>query len=176
MALVLWLTGLSGSGKTTLAEYAAKELSEKKTSSTIIDGDDVRDSYPEKLGFSKVDILKNNRYIVELCQKKSDLFDVIFVPVISPYEESRAHALKTLGKSCSIIYLNADLASVEKRDVKGLYKKARAGIINNMIGLADSNPYQVPSSPDLILSTGLNGDAPEASLKQLLAFIEQKLC
>lgn len=155
-SLVFWFTGLSGSGKTTVAE-AVKPLLEKAGYSVLIlDGDDVRNRLHVNLGFSEEDIKMNNYLIIELCKKYRDKYDIIFVPVISPYIYSRKEAKRLLGKKCFEIYFSADLETVMKRDVKGLYTKAKNNEINNLIGYSPSNKYEPPQNPDFVISTGVD--------------------
>ena len=173
-AKVYWFTGLSGSGKTTVAEAVAKKLRVTKNLSVkIFDGDTVRDKYHTSLGFSHEHIKLNNELIVKMCEEHSSL-DVILVPVISPFEESRKLAKKTL-KSCYIIYFSANLDSVIRRDVKGLYVKAKEGIIDDLIGFSEKNPYQVPKNPDLIIDSSIGKDNVEDSVQKLFEFISNTL-
>ena len=153
-AQVFWFTGLSGAGKTTLAEAAAVLLEREGFSVLQLDGDQIRRQLHQGLGFSKDDIKKNNELIVELCIAQRDAYDAIFVPIISPFRESRALARARLIPGFHEIYANADLRCVVERDVKGLYAKAARGLIKDMIGYAPDCPYEPPLAPEFIVKTG----------------------
>jgi len=169
MKKVFWFTGLSGSGKTSLAKNLKALLADTPLRVEIIDGDAVRDSYVKPLGFSKEDILLNNKLIAEMCKKMLETADLILVPVISPYEEGRELAKQIIGDNYfSLIYCSAPLEVVTERDIKGLYKKASEGHIKNMIGMSESNPYIIPKSADVEVNSGT--EVLEESSKKLLEF------
>ncbi len=171
--LVFWFTGLSGSGKTTVAT-AVKELLEAAGRTVLIlDGDDVRKRLHVHLGFSEADIKQNNRLIAGLCQEALSRYDVIMVPIISPYRVSRAEARLLLGKRFFEIFFAADLETVMQRDVKGLYKLARENRIHNLIGYSPSNIYEPPESPDLIVDSRI--ETIEGSTDKLYGFILAEL-
>ena len=152
--VVLWFTGLSGSGKTTLGNALQKELEFRNKKVTILDGDYVRKTINRHLDFSRRGIQENNRIIAELAREKSVFNDVVLVPIISPNHENRARARKIIGENFLEIFIDCSLSVCEKRDIKGLYKKARAGEIENFIGLSELNPYERPSNPDITVRTG----------------------
>ena len=166
---VLWFTGLSGSGKTTLANLLKEKLEKKGIKTAIFDGDAVREKITRHLGFSKEDIWINNKTIAELVVENKDKFDVIIVPVISPYREHREKVREIIGNSFNEIYIKASLEECMKRDVKGLYKKALEGEIDNMIGFSEKNPYQPPRNPELVIDT--EKLSTEESLNKLLDFL-----
>jgi adenylyl-sulfate kinase len=172
-ALVFWFTGLSGAGKTTLATAVKTLLESRNYSVLILDGDDVRKHHNVKLGFTEEDIKKNNKLIAELCANKRKNHDVILVPIISPYKVSRRKARNLLGKGFFEIYLSADLETVIRRDVKGLYNKALQNEIDNMIGISKSNAYEPPTKPDLIIDSGC--DDVEESTAELYKFIIKQM-
>jgi len=154
-ARVFWCTGLSGSGKTTLSEAVSTILEKKGYQVKLLDGDVVRESYGKSLGFSKEDILLNNKIIADLTVKSMSDYDAIIVPVISPFEEGRELAKKIIGeKDFSLIYFSASLESVSTRDIKGLYAKAKKGIIKDMIGFHDCSPFETPVSCSLEIDSG----------------------
>lgn len=153
MGIVLWFTGLSGSGKTTLALLLHDALQEKDKTVCILDGDAVRGTHARKLGFSREDLRENNRIFIELAREKSELHDFVLVPKISPNREDREAARETLGKSFLEVFVDCPLPVCEDRDAKGLYKKARAGEIENFIGVSESSPYEEPEVPDIIVRT-----------------------
>ena len=108
-ALIFWFTGLSGSGKTTIASAAKTLLEEDGYSVLILDGDDVRNRLHTYLGFSREDIIKNNSQIVDLCLKYRKNYDIIMVPIISPYKTSRYYAYKKLNPGFYEVYCHADI-------------------------------------------------------------------
>lgn len=172
-AAVLWFTGLSGAGKTTVALAAKEKLEEEGYRVLVLDGDVVRATFNCHLGFTDVDIKMNNELIVDMCLSNRNNIDIIFVPIISPYQESRQGAKVRLGKEFYEIYFNASLSVVSKRDIKGLYAKAQAGELRNMIGVASSNPYEAPANPDLRIDSG--SEPVEVSVRRLLDFIRERI-
>ncbi len=151
MKLVLWFTGLSGSGKTTIANKLKEKPADKKV--LILDGDVIREKLHTQLGFSRDDIRENNRLIAELAKKELERYDIILVPIISPYRDDRAMARRIIGAAFQEVFINAPLQECIRRDVKGLYKKALDNEIKDFIGIAESNPYQPPERPDLEVFT-----------------------
>lgn len=148
-AAVVWFTGLSGSGKTTLATALASRLQGRGFSVEHLDGDEVRKIIPH-LGFNREDrmaFLKQMAFLAARLEKNNVIVVASFV---SPYVESRRFA-RSLCKNFFEIYLSTPLEICERRDVKGLYKKARAGEIPNFSGVGDV--FETPESPDLILDT-----------------------
>jgi adenylylsulfate kinase len=172
--VIFWCTGLSGSGKTTLANHAKKDLEETGISVMIVDGDKVRSSYKEKLGFGRSDIEKNNMHIVTICESERKNYDVLIVPVISPIDEVRKITRKKLEPFYYSIYLSCDLNSLTNRDPKGLYDKAKKGEIANLIGYSPSNPYDIPMDADFTLNTSSSSTLDE-SKKAFGSFIIKKL-
>lgn len=169
-AQIIWLTGLSGSGKSTLAQLVSDLLSADGSRTWILDGDEVRACYPEKLGFTRQEIMLNNRNILSMCTANSDKYDVIIVPVISPYRESREQARQTLGGAYHEVYVDASIRTLGQRDTKGLYAMAAEGKINNLIGVSEASPYEVPENPELHIVT--DSQAPEASAHTLYTYIK----
>ncbi len=157
MANVIWLTGMSGSGKSTLAEYIKDTYQKEGCNICIIDGDDIRGKDIDKLGFGRKDVEVNNLRIAKLCfELKDSEFDLILVPVISPYEEVRQKTRKILEPNFHLIYLKTDISILKSRDTKGLYAAADRGEIQDLIGYSDVNPYDEPIDPELIIS--MSGD------------------
>lgn len=171
-AFIFWFTGLSGSGKTTVATGIKSLLGSHDYSVLILDGDDVRERLHVNLGFTEQDIKKNNSLIADLCHTYRNDYDVILVPIISPYDISRKQVRAFLGDGFFEVYFSADLASVIKRDVKGLYEKAKRHEINNLIGYSPSNIYEPPQSPDFVVNSGY--DSVEKSVSELYKFIMEK--
>jgi len=170
-ANVLWFTGLSGAGKTTIAAGAREELLKTGKRVKVYDGDEVRNHINKHLDFTPEHIEENNRVIAELCRRdaESGLYDYIFAPVISPFERCRSIAKDMIGESFRLIYVKVSVDEAVKRDTKGLYKKALAGEIDNLIGLGNGVPYEPPEGPDLVLDT--EAEDAGSSIKRLLVFI-----
>ena len=171
-AYLLWFTGLSGSGKSTLANLVEMESHEKGLSTYILDGDNVRQGLNKDLSFAPQDRSENIRRIAEISNLMLDAGVVTLAAFVSPYIEDREAVKQIVGPDNVIeIYVNTSLAECERRDVKGLYKKARAGEIKNMTGI--SAPYEAPIHPDLEVVT--DGHPIEKSVKTILEFINKKL-
>jgi|TARA_B110000008_G_C16968226_1_gene562900 adenylylsulfate kinase len=145
---------MSGSGKSTLAQHVKQYFELEGYKVHIIDGDDIRDNDSQKLGFEYKDVEINNNRIAKLClESKANGLDLVIVPVISPYQEIRRKIRKMLEPDFHLVYLETDLDELVKRDTKGLYKLARAGVIKDLIGYSENNPYEIPSNPDLVINT-----------------------
>jgi len=172
--LVFWLTGLSGSGKTTIVNNVVEKLSKSNKKIKVYDGDIIRKEISKHLSFNPEDIKENNRIIMGLCYQNINegYYDYIFVPIISPFSESRDLAREYLGRNFSLIYINASLDKVIQRDVKGLYQKALVGEIQNFIGISESVPYQAPDNADLVLDT--DRDDLDNCVKKFQSFIALK--
>ena len=171
-AYLLWFTGLSGSGKSTLANLVEMELHKKGLSTYILDGDNVRQGINKDLSFSHQDRSENIRRIAEISTLMLDAGVLTLAAFVSPYIKDRDAVKQIVGQDNVLeIYVNTSLAACERRDVKGLYKKARAGEIKNMTGI--SAPYQAPLNPDIEVVT--DGQPIEKSVKTILEFINKKL-
>ena len=163
---------MSGSGKSTLAEYIKDTYQKEGYSVRIIDGDDIRDRDVEKLGFGRKDVEVNNLRIAKLClDSKDSEFDLILVPVISPYDEVRKRTRSLLEPYYHLVYVEADIDSLKKRDTKGLYKAADQGLINDLIGYSEINPYDKPSDADFVINTN-NNTLLNDSKQSLLGFVK----
>ena len=150
--LVVWFTGLSGSGKSTIASEVEEELVARKKAVYWLDGDNLRFGLNSDLGFSEKDRKENIRRLAEVAAIFKDAGIIILVSAISPYKEMRNFARMKAGGSGFIeVYEKADITTCEKRDTKGLYKKARTGEIVNFTGV--SSPYEEPENPDLVIDT-----------------------
>ena len=150
---VAWFTGLSGSGKSTISEQTALILRNQGQSVQVLDGDAVRKTHQPPLGFSPEDIRENNRLMVKLCQESISEYDVILVPIISPFRGSRHHARRMLGQAFVEVYIKASLDEVMRRDPKGLYRQVREGSLSGFVGIDSQVPYEPPENPELILDT-----------------------
>lgn len=149
--LTLWFTGLSGSGKSTLANEVEKRLLAKGHHTMLLDGDNVRHGLNRNLGFKEQDRVENIRRIAEVGKLMNDAGLVVLASFISPYEMDRNNAREILGDSYVEIFVNTPLEVCERRDMKGLYKKARAGEIPNFTGI--SSPYEEPKRPEIEIDT-----------------------
>lgn len=146
---VLWLIGLSGAGKTTIANELSKMLSQLEIKNERLDGDVVRDVFP-KTGFSRKDRINHNKRIAWLASILERNGICSLVSFISPYEESRKYTREICNNYIEV-YVSTCLEECEKRDVKGLYKKARSGEINNFTGIDD--PFEQPKNSEIIIDT-----------------------
>lgn len=171
-AFLIWFTGLSGSGKSTLANAVEVELYKKGISTYTLDGDNVRQGINKDLGFSPEDRTENVRRIAEISNLMIDAGIVTLAAFISPYFEDRENIKTIVGDDrFTEIYVNTSLEECERRDVKGLYKKAREGKITNMTGI--SAPYEAPVNPDLEIKTDYQ--SIETSVQVILDFIVKKI-
>lgn len=153
-SLVVWFTGLSGSGKSTLAHAVEERLHQRGKRTFVLDGDNIRHGLCADLGFSIADREENIRRIGAVSQLFVEAGVIVLTAFISPLHTDRAKVRKLLGRDDFIeIYCRCPLDVCESRDVKGLYKKAKQGLIPNFTGI--SSPYEDPISPDLILDTHL---------------------
>jgi len=167
---------MSGSGKSTLASYIEHLYKKKQYKVYTIDGDEVRDKDKEKLGFDREGVLKNNLRIAKLCLKlKNQGFNIVLVPVISPYEEVRDKVRSILDPNLHLVYVKADIDSLKKRDTKGLYSAADKGLINNLIGYSKINPYDEPHNAEIVIDTSI-GVSLKTSKNKLLRYIEECIC
>ncbi|OEH92148.1 adenylyl-sulfate kinase [Bacillus solimangrovi] len=149
--LTLWFTGLSGSGKSTLANAVEKRLVSLGHHTMLLDGDNVRHGLNKNLGFKESDRVENIRRIAEVAKLMNDAGLITLTSFISPYDSDRQSAREVIGKEYIEIYVSTPLEECEKRDVKGLYKKARTGEIPNFTGI--SSPYEAPENPEIEIDT-----------------------
>jgi adenylylsulfate kinase len=148
----LWMTGLPGSGKSTLATILKSKLESQGRRVEILDGDEVRKGLSRDLGLSRED-REEHAWRVSFVSKLLARNGVVaIVALISPYRTSRESARQMIGDERFVeVYVKASLAACEKRDPKGLYKKARSGEITNMTGI--QHPYEEPENPDIVVET-----------------------
>ena len=167
----VWLTGLSGSGKSTVAVAAEQALIRGGHAAYVLDGDNVRHGLNQNLGFSPEDRTENIRRIGEVAKLFADAGLIVLTSFISPYREDRdrVRALHDAGRFLEV-FVDADLATCEARDVKGLYKKARAGEIPEFTGI--SAPYEAPERAELVLDTAAHD--VDACVAELLACLEHR--
>lgn len=152
--MCIWFTGLSGSGKSTLANELEQKLFDFGNHVYVLDGDNLRLGLCSDLGFSEVDRAENIRRVAEVAKLMVDAGLIVLVTLISPFNNDRKMA-KEMFRSGEFVevYLSTPLSVCESRDPKGLYKKARAGKIDNFTGI--SSRYEVPEAPDLVINTDL---------------------
>ncbi len=164
-ACCLWFTGLSGSGKSTIANLIEKRLFALGRHTYILDGDNVRHGLNRDLGFTEADRVENIRRVAEVARLMVDAGLITIVSFISPFKAEREFARERFAKSDFLeIFVDTPLDLCESRDPKGLYKKARAGQIENFTGI--SSPYEAPENPELCLHTG--AATPEALVEDIL--------
>ena len=169
--LCLWLTGLSGSGKSTVARLAAGQLRDRGHRVEVLDGDDVRQNLCAGLGFSREDRDVNVRRIAWVADLLARNGVITFVAAVSPFRGPRDEARARMGGRFVEVYVKASVEECERRDVKGLYEKARAGEIEAFTGVSD--PYEEPLAPELQVDT--EQDSPEASAAKLVALVEERV-
>ena len=151
--MVLWFTGLSGSGKSTLANALNEVLHRDGLSTYILDGDNIRHGLCKDLGFSDKDREENIRRIGEVANLFMNAGIITITAFVSPFIRDRNKVREIIGSKDFIeVYCAADIDVCEKRDTKGLYKKARLGDIKNFTGI--SSPYEAPENPEIIVDTG----------------------
>ena len=151
MPMTLWFTGLSGAGKSTIANALEKRLVEMGKHTMLLDGDNIRLGLNNDLGFEQQDRIENIRRVAEVAKLMNDAGLIVLTAFISPYESDRESAREIIGTDFLEIYISTPLEECERRDTKGLYKKARLGEISDFTGI--SSPYEIPEKPDLILDT-----------------------
>ena len=161
----IWFTGLSGSGKSALANELEKLLVSQGKHTMLLDGDNVRLGINKDLGFNDYDRTENIRRVAEICKLMNEAGIIVITAFISPFLADRKLAEEIIGEDMFIeIYVSTPLEECERRDVKGLYKKARAGEIPNFTGI--NSPYEVPDNPDIEIDTS-SGNAIEMAEKIL---------
>ena len=165
---VVWFTGLSGSGKSTIARAMEERLAKAGRLAYVLDGDNIRHGLCQDLGFGDADRTENIRRIGHTAALFVDAGVIVLTAFISPFRADRAKAREAIGANDFVeVFVDAPLATCEQRDPKGLYKKARAGQIQDFTGI--SSPYEPPLQPDLRLR---NGERP---LAEVVAEVETLL-
>jgi adenylylsulfate kinase len=168
--VTVWMTGLSASGKSTIACILEQMLLHKKKHAYRLDGDNVRMGLNKNLGFSAEDRAENIRRIGEVAKLFTDAGVIAITSFISPYKKDRdaARALNKPGEFIEV-YINVSLEAAEKRDPKGLYKKARAGQIKGFTGIDD--PYEAPEKAEITIDTETM--SPAEAAQNILAYLER---
>ena len=169
---ILWLTGLSGAGKTTIANNLERIIFDQDKLVLVLDGDKIRAGLSSDLGFSAKDRFENVRRVGEVARLFTDTGFIVIVAFISPFRKDRdsIRMAMALGRFVEI-FVDSPLEICEKRDVKGLYKKARAGIIEDFTGI--SSPYEPPLSPEIHLRT--DKEAINESVNKVLNYLKSTL-
>ena len=171
-AFLIWFTGLSGSGKSTIANALENELHTRNISTYSLDGDNIRQGINKDLEFSAEHRTENIRRIAEVAHLFVDAGLVTIASFVSPFLKDREDVKKIVGEDKFIeIYVSTSLEECERRDVKGLYKKARKGEITNMTGI--SAPYEAPIDAELEIDT--ERQSVEDSVQAILQLIEKRL-
>lgn len=169
---VIWLTGLSGAGKTTLGVNLEKKLFNQGYLTQVLDGDNIRSGINKNLKFTEEDRAENIRRIAEVNKLLVNCGIITINCFISPTNKMRHKAIEIIGKENFIeVYVNAPLKVCEKRDVKGLYKKARKGEIKNFTGI--DSPFEAPDNPDIEIRTDLL--SIEEATEKLFEFVVSKV-
>jgi adenylylsulfate kinase len=168
--VTVWMTGLSASGKSTIACILEQMLLHKKKHAYRLDGDNIRHGLNKNLGFSAEDRAENIRRIGEVAKLFSDAGVIAITSFISPYRKDRDAVRAGMGPGEFVeVYVNVSLATAEKRDPKGLYKKARAGQLKGFTGIDD--PYEAPEKPEIVIDTETT--SPQDAAAQILAYLER---
>jgi bifunctional enzyme CysN/CysC len=170
--LTLWFTGLSGSGKSTLANEVEKRLVATGHHTMFLDGDNIRHGLNKNLGFKESDRVENIRRIAEVAKLMNDAGVITLASFISPYESDRKNAREIIGEEYIEIFVSTPLEECEKRDVKGLYKKARTGEIPNFTGV--SSPYEKPVNSEIEIDTSKHSleEATDYVVKEIMKLLD----
>lgn len=166
--VTLWLTGLPSSGKSTIARQLERQFRKWNLKTELLDGDVVRTHLSKGLGFSEEDREANLKRIGFVCQLLTRNDVLTLASVVSPYKSIRDYNRRLIGNFVEV-YVKASVEACEKRDVKGLYKKARAGEIKNFTGVDD--PYEEPENPEIICDT--ENESLEVSCAKVIEKLEQ---
>lgn len=171
-SIVIWMVGLSGSGKSTLAKALERDLHDRGFLTTLLDGDNLRTGINNNLGFSEADRTENIRRAAETSKLFAACGIITICSLISPTEEIRTMSKNIIGENDYFeLFVNTPIEVCEQRDVKGLYKKARAGEIKNFTGI--DSPFEHPKAPSLEVRTDLH--SLEDCLQQILTAILPKI-
>ena len=169
--VLIWLTGLPSSGKSTLAFTVEHALVERGRMAYVLDGDNIRHGLNKNLGFSAEDRAENIRRIGEVGKLFADAGMITLSSFVSPYRADRDAVRELMADNDFIeVFINTPLKVCEKRDPKGLYKKARAGEIPNFTGI--SAPYEPPESPELVIHTV--DSTPQQAARQIITLLEAR--
>ncbi|OXL83790.1 adenylyl-sulfate kinase [Paenibacillus sp. SSG-1] len=166
---VLWFTGLSGAGKTTTARYVANELLQRGVRAELLDGDELRETICKGLGFSREERFENIKRIAYVSKLLARNGVHVLVSAITPYAEMRDYARQEIPGFVEV-YVKCPLEECERRDVKGLYAKARRGEVKHFTGISD--PYDIPSDPDITICT--SSHSLQYNSDQILSWLNRR--
>ena len=171
-SFLIWFTGLSGSGKSTIANVVEQELHKQGIKTYTLDGDNIRKGINSDLSFAPEDRTENIRRIAEISNLMVEAGLVVLAAFVSPYKKDREN-IRSIVKDVNFVevFINTSVEECERRDVKGLYKKARAGEIKNMTGI--SAPYEAPENPDIEIKT--EEETIENAVLRIVDYINNKL-
>ena len=170
-SFILWFTGFSGSGKSTVAHRLEEQLFKNGVRTYVLDGDNIRTGLNRDLGFSAQDREENIRRIGEVAKLFVDAGIVVLTAFISPYKKDRAIVRNLVGVDEFVeIYVRCPLEICEQRDVKGLYRKARLGMVKQFTGI--DHPYEEPEIPEIVIETDKMNI--EQCVEEILKFLETK--
>ena len=168
---MLWFTGLSGAGKSTIANLVEKKLAARNRHTYLLDGDNVRHGLNRDLGFTDADRVENIRRVAEVSRLMVDAGLIVLVSFISPFRAERRMARDLMEDGEFLeVFVDTALAEAERRDVKGLYKKARAGQLKNFTGI--DSPYEPPEHAEIHIDT--SALAPEAAAELIVDELERR--
>jgi bifunctional enzyme CysN/CysC len=168
-ARVVWLTGLSGAGKSTIANMVEKRLHAEGRHTYLLDGDNVRHGLNKDLGFTEEDRVENIRRVAEVAKLMVDAGLIVLVSFISPFRAERRMARDLMGEREFVeVFVDTPIEEAERRDVKGLYKKARAGELKNFTGV--DSPYEPPEHAEIRIDT--TRLSPEQAAEEIFAWLE----
>ena len=170
-AKTIWFTGLSGSGKSTLANELEKRLAAMGKHTMLLDGDNVRMGLNRNLGFREADRIENIRRIAEVSKLMNDAGLIVLTSFISPFAQDRQNAREIIGDAFMEVYVSTPMEECERRDVKGLYKKAQNGELDHFTGV--TSPYEVPQHADVVIDT--SKFSVEACVDQILEQLKNQL-
>jgi len=166
---VVWFTGLSGAGKSTIANLVEKRLHAAGRHTYLLDGDNVRHGLNRDLGFTEEDRVENIRRVAEVAKLMVDAGLIVLTAFISPFRAERRLARELMGEGEFIeVFVSTPLAEAEKRDVKGLYAKARAGQLKNFTGV--DSPYEEPEHAEIVVDT--TGLSPVEAAEVIVAWLD----
>jgi adenylylsulfate kinase len=169
LPITIWLTGLSGAGKSTLAFLLERQMIAKGRICYVLDGDNVRHGLNQDLGFSELDRTENIRRIAEVARLMNDAGLIVITAFISPLRSDREMAKNIIGQAYREIFVSTAIEICESRDPKGLYQKARQGLVKDFTGV--SAPYERPTNPSLILDTAVR--SKEDCVNEMMQFLLQ---
>lgn len=168
--IVIWFTGLSGAGKSTVANALSVKLHNNSYFTYLLDGDNLRHGLNSNLGFSKEDRVENIRRVKEVANLFADAGVIILATFISPFREDRNSVRELLEDRFVEVFVDCDLEVCEDRDPKGLYKKARTGLIKDFTGI--DSPYEKPEKPEITINT--HKSTIDQCVQQIIDYLKER--